>query len=226
MGQLSAPANFKIGTQVISGTVGSVLFIGAGGLVAQDNVNLFWDDTNNRLSLGVAAEFGFGAAGVPDVKLARDGANILAQRNGLNAQTFSVYSTYTSAANNERLDISGNTIYAAANGAGIPNLSVFASGPSLFLGAGNSTEWEITATELSATNDNTYDIGQSNLKRPRTIYIGTSIQIEADQGLRLTNQVSGAAAAGGTLNNAPAAGNPTFWTPIFVNGGLKYFPCW
>lgn len=36
-------------------TIGSVLFAGTGGILAQDNTNLFWDDTNNRLGIGIAA---------------------------------------------------------------------------------------------------------------------------------------------------------------------------
>ena len=35
-------------------TPGSVLFGGAGGVLAQDNTNFFWDDANNRLGLGNA----------------------------------------------------------------------------------------------------------------------------------------------------------------------------
>ena len=35
-------------------TQGSVIFSGAGGLISQDNSNLFWDDTNNRLGIGTA----------------------------------------------------------------------------------------------------------------------------------------------------------------------------
>jgi hypothetical protein len=35
-------------------TTGSVLFSGAAGLITQDNANLFWDDTNNRLGIGTA----------------------------------------------------------------------------------------------------------------------------------------------------------------------------
>lgn len=41
-----------IGGSVTSGTQGSVLFIGAGGVLAQDNANFFWDDTNYILKLG------------------------------------------------------------------------------------------------------------------------------------------------------------------------------
>ena len=33
-------------------TAGSIVFAGAGGTYSQDNSNLFWDDTNNRLGLG------------------------------------------------------------------------------------------------------------------------------------------------------------------------------
>jgi len=39
----------------------------------------------------------------------------------------------------------------------------------------------------------------------------------------LTN---GAAAAAGTLLNAPAAGNPTKWIPINDNGTTRYIPAW
>lgn len=33
-------------------TPGSVLFVGTGGTLSQDNANFFWDDTNNRVGLG------------------------------------------------------------------------------------------------------------------------------------------------------------------------------
>jgi len=35
-------------------TTGSVVFAGASGVYSQDNTNLFWDDTNNRLGVGTA----------------------------------------------------------------------------------------------------------------------------------------------------------------------------
>lgn len=37
---------------------------------------------------------------------------------------------------------------------------------------------------------------------------------------------NGAAAASGTLTNAPAAGNPTKWIPIDDNGTTRYIPAW
>jgi hypothetical protein len=43
--------SMAIGGAVTSGTAGSILFIGAGGVLAQDNVDIFWDATNNRQGL-------------------------------------------------------------------------------------------------------------------------------------------------------------------------------
>ena len=39
-------------------TAGSVLFAGSSGVLAEDNSNLFWDDTNNRLGIGSATPAG------------------------------------------------------------------------------------------------------------------------------------------------------------------------
>ena len=44
-----------IGDTITSATAGSVLFAGAAGVLAQDNANLFWDDTNNRLGIGTTS---------------------------------------------------------------------------------------------------------------------------------------------------------------------------
>ena len=47
-------AGMAIGTAITSATAGSVLFAGVAGVLQQDNANLFWDDTNNRLGIGTA----------------------------------------------------------------------------------------------------------------------------------------------------------------------------
>jgi hypothetical protein len=44
--------SMAIGGAITSATAGSVLFAGASGVLAQDNANLFWDDTNNKLNVG------------------------------------------------------------------------------------------------------------------------------------------------------------------------------
>jgi len=52
---LSADRTFSVGTfNLPSLTSGSVLFSN-GTTIAQDNANLFWDDTNNRLGIGTAS---------------------------------------------------------------------------------------------------------------------------------------------------------------------------
>jgi hypothetical protein len=57
-----------------SKTAGSVLFSGTAGLISQDNANLFWDDTLNRLGIGTAT---------PTAPFDIHGAGTLVQLNGL-----------------------------------------------------------------------------------------------------------------------------------------------
>ncbi len=58
--------NLGIGSTITSGTQGSVLFAGVSGVLAQDNTNFFWDDTNNQLRLGA------GSASLPSYTFAGD----------------------------------------------------------------------------------------------------------------------------------------------------------
>jgi hypothetical protein len=53
-----AGATFYGGVALNTMTQGSVLFAGASGLISQDNANLFYDDTNNRLGIGTTAPSG------------------------------------------------------------------------------------------------------------------------------------------------------------------------
>lgn len=56
-----------------------------------------------------------------------------------------------------------------------------------------------------------------------TLQIGSAAGVLASTSVALAN---GAAAAAGTLNNAPAAGNPTKWIPISDNGVTRHIPAW
>lgn len=102
------------------------------------------------------------------------------------------------------------------------------------LGAGtltfaiNSTNrWVInTSGNFTGASDNTFSLGETGAGRPSTLFLGTSLQIEANNGFKLTNQVSTAAAQVATLTNGPVAGNPAFWVPIVVNGTTRSFPVW
>ncbi|KKK51664.1 hypothetical protein LCGC14_3112670, partial [marine sediment metagenome] len=42
----------RIGSRINGSTAGSILFVDSLNKLAQDNDNIFWDDTNNRLGIG------------------------------------------------------------------------------------------------------------------------------------------------------------------------------
>jgi hypothetical protein len=67
--------------------------------------------------------------------------------------------------------------------------------------------------------------GAVAIARPLTVtgLITTGSAVLMASSVALTN---GAAAAAGTLANAPAAGNPTKWIPINDNGTTRYIPAW
>ena len=70
-------SGMAIGGSITSATAGSILFAGAAGVLAQDNANFFWDDTNNRLGIGTtnpAAMLSlYGASNA--LRLSYDGSN-------------------------------------------------------------------------------------------------------------------------------------------------------
>jgi len=114
-----------------------------------------------------------------DVLLNRDAANTLALRNGVNAQTFSIYRSYTDASNYSRLRmfLSGSTwnLTAEALGTGSASaLSIQSGGNLSFASAGTTEQWRIDTGNFLALADNTYDIGASGATRARSIYAGTS----------------------------------------------------
>ncbi len=59
-----------------------------------------------------------------------------------------------------------------------------------------------------------------------SVTFGGVLTLAVNNGINFTNQSNGAAAAAGTLTNAPAAGNPTFWLPVQIAGANKFIPCW
>lgn len=67
-------------------------------------------DTNASVNLATSGNLFLGTTSPQPALTGADGASILAQRNGTNAQTYRVYNTYTSATNYERgkLEWSGN----------------------------------------------------------------------------------------------------------------------
>jgi hypothetical protein len=60
-----------------------------------------------------------------------------------------------------------------------------------------------------------------------TLRIGGALTINSATMISTkTSFTNGAAAAAGTLLNAPAAGNPTKWIPVDDNGTTRYIPAW
>jgi len=58
-------------------TAGSVVFAGASGVYTQDNANLFWDDTNNRLGINTATPASKLDIGSGDLRFSSTGQRIL-----------------------------------------------------------------------------------------------------------------------------------------------------
>jgi hypothetical protein len=116
-----------------------------------------------------------------DVSLARDAANVLAQRRTTNAQTFRLYNTYTDASNYERLSFKWNAntpgIYVEFAGTGTSRgLEIQTTGTSnVALGTNSTTRWAIGGStgHFLAQTDNTYDIGATGATRPRSVYLGS-----------------------------------------------------
>jgi hypothetical protein len=154
---------------------------------------------SNSLSIGWA-NFGTGLDAVPDLRLFRDGAGILAQRNSTNAQTLRVYNTYTSSTSFENLQFkavaaSAYQIGSAVGSAGGTNraieighyssggtftsaLSIATSG-AVTLGANALTCGAITASG---------DVSMTRIQYASQLYLGigaTNYQAFSVEGIRV-----------------------------------------
>lgn len=166
-----------------------------------------------------------------DTHLLRDAANTLAQRNGTSAQANRVYRSFIDASNFTY----GSLMFGAHGSENSFNVNAITTGSGTGIGprgvalvntTGNSWGVQLTGGAFTPGVDNGLNIGQTGALRPASVFIGTSLQIEANNGLKLTNQTSGPGASGGTLTNAPSAGNPDFWLPCTINGTNHWIPAW
>ena len=90
------------------------------------------------------------------------------------------------------------------------------------------TNYNDTVLLMSVNGAGAVSIPQSQLSVGTIIIAGSYFQTNQASylmvsGVAFTNH---AAAAAGTLTNAPVAGNPTKWVAIDDNGTLRYIPCW
>ncbi len=184
----------------------------------------------NGLSVAASATTGeifrAGAtAATPDLALARDAANTLAQRSGTAGQTFRVYNTYTDASNYEFGFSRWNSNVFEV---GTTFLGTGSVRPLRFL-TGNSPRWEVSAAgHFLAVTDNSFDIGASGATRPRNYFGAGYVQTgavavaslptcnAAAKGARhFVTDANAAtfltAAAGGGANNVPVVCDGTSW---------------
>lgn len=110
---------------------------------------------------------------------------------------------------NDAYGAAGTAIRIDRSGATISGVYVFA--PLGISASGDAFWFRSAAKTLSLTSDGSGGTVDTTLRARFFDHVGT---------------VNGAAAAAGTLSNAPAAGNPTFWLPIKVDGVTKHIPCW
>lgn len=174
-----------------------------------------------------------------DLKLFRDAASTLAQRNGSNEQVFNIYGTYTDADNYERLSISGGPasgegilIRSQAAGTGTVRAikfyvgadrvaSVSAEGYNLDSSA--SLRW---STDENPDGAKDIQLDRSGAKVLDVTSDGATFDVTVRVG---TVDFQGADAAGaevGTLTNAPTAGNPAVFIPVKFNGSVYKIPAW
>lgn len=164
---------------------------------------------------GVEFGWGSGALGTFDTKLARDGANALAQRNSTTGQHWRVYNSYTDASNYERGNFSWTSnvleITTAAAGTGNNrNIRIRPVGGTLILGSNNSDRWNINSSgHFLADTDNTTDIGAAGATRPRTLYVGTSVITPVVRDATTTE-----------LTHQDSLGNNIGWVPHGYISGL------
>ena len=124
-GNICGTASNNFGTVYINGTSSGDAVLALGGPGAEG------------VTVRSSGFFAFSSATSPahsnrDLVLLRDAANTLAQRNGVNAQAFNLYNTYTDASNYERARTGWNAnvfeIFSEAAGTGTRrNLSIYAT---------------------------------------------------------------------------------------------------
>jgi len=223
-----------------SGTVTSVSVTTANGVSG----TVATATTTPAISLSLGAITPTSVALNSEAFLTSDAANIVAQRNGVNAQTFNVYNTYTDTSNYERgfarfssnrFDIgteklgSGTARELRLLGGQAIRITP-ASGFAVYLGDASQIAVN-TGGNIIFLNDNSNDVGLVNSLRPRSVYAGTSITPGAgvlvanlptpSTGMvaRVTNALApaiGTAVAGGGAAQALVWYNGANWTVIGV----------
>jgi hypothetical protein len=203
LGGTLAVANGGTGTSTAF-TAGSVVFAGASGVYTQDNANLFWDNTNDRLGIGIA---------VPTASLHVAG-NVLAKNATNSTAAFDVQNA--AAASQLRIDTTNGKLFFA--GVATTNTETFNIGtsgtdPAFAIASGG----RIHRYDGSQPTDGQILIGTTaggNFAKS-TITAGTGISVTNGAG-SITIAATGAASSSdvqvslNTTTNAVAAGDACY----------------
>jgi len=141
--KLRVQGDISLSNNIFAGGTKFIFTSGDGYISRQDGFGGLFFDASNIVRVNSSSSFQIDSRlqFSTDVVLNRDSADVLAQRNGANAQTSRIYGTYTDASNYERLSISANSTaaYIIAEKAGT------GTARDLYLGANNSTKMVVAA---------------------------------------------------------------------------------
>ena len=186
------PANGGTGTATAF-TAGSVVFAGASGVYAQDNTNLFFDDTNNRLGIGTAspdaaltvntvASFGAGAAALPSIAAKGD------LNTGMWFPAADTIAASTGGSERLRIDSSGNLLAGLTSVAAIGGrLNAAISGNNAGVFICDSANFPLVAWARSSSSELVYfgyGSGGGNVGTITTNGTTTSYNVTSDYRLK------------------------------------------
>lgn len=196
---------------------------GSDRICGVSTANARWCFIGNSFIFSSAVSFAWGSTTDPesasgDTILARDAANILALKNGTNAQEFRIYETDAANDNYLRIFSNGSTyqIISGTSGGSHRTMVIGPQGNSGVLQFQTQAigRWTVDANgHFVGVVDNTYDIGASGATRPRSIYASTSI---LSQGGGFTCGASGTAC---TISLPATAATNLFDSALAASGG-------
>ena len=212
---LSAMPGAIVGSTILTGgAVGSVLYVGTGGVLAQETGRLYYDDPGNRLSVGTNNTVPTG-------------------QTALTAGDFLLVGTNTTSGGANKTSIiftnNGYAAPSAANATSNGDKLVFynLAGFKTAIGMGANADMWFQSNGSASSGFTFYASGTGTpnivLQINNVGLLTTGSATLLATSVALTN---GAGASAGTLTNAPAVGNPTKWIPINDNGTTRHIPAW
>ena len=212
-----------------AGKTTSGMYFGNGPSIAYGGALIvsFGGQTGYDVSMTQGATLKWGSAAGQttgtDIALERDAANILAQRNSTNAQTFRLYNTYTDASNYERLAFNWatNTAIITTEAAGTGTLrQLNLNANSFAFQLAGSSKVLLNVNGLYPATDNATDFGYAGTNRWRNAYFSGVVTTNSDASINGVTVGLG----GGSVSTNTAVGNGAIFNASGANnfaGGLN-----